>query len=91
MKAILHGVSGKLSPLVRRLLTLGDFHRIASLLAKVGQQSFQPLGREVVASGMGNDRFTAGMMNDINRLFYCTPLRRNVTGFPARQILLKNV
>lgn len=28
-------------------------------------------------------------MNDINSLFYCTPLWRNVSGFPARQILLK--
>jgi hypothetical protein len=72
-----------------RLLTLRQFHRIATLLAEVGQQPFQPLGGEVVTPGMGDNRFAARMMNDINRLFYCTPLRRNVSGFPAGEIFLK--
>ena len=33
----------------------------------------------------------ARMMNHINSLFYCTPLWRNVSGFPARQILFENI
>ncbi len=40
---------------------------------------------------MGQHRLTARMMNDINSLFYCTPLRRNVTGFPTREIFFKNI
>jgi hypothetical protein len=72
-----------------RLLTLGHFHRITALLAKVGQQPLQPLGGEIVTPGMGYHRLTARMMNDINRLFYCTPLRRHVTGFPAGKVFLK--
>ena len=38
---------------------------------------------------MGNHRLAARMMNHINRLFYCTPLRRHVTGFPAGKVFLK--
>ncbi len=72
-----------------RLLTLGHFHGITALLAKVGQQPLQPLGGEIVAPGMGNHRLAARMMNHINRLFYCTPLRRHVTGFPAGKVFLK--
>lgn len=88
-KTKLHGVRGKLRTFMGRLLTLRQFHRIATLLAEVGQQPFQPLGGEVVTPGMGDNRFAARMMNDINRLFYCTPLRRNVSGFPAGEIFLK--
>ncbi len=44
---------------------------------------------EIVAPGMGNHRLAARMMNHINRLFYCTPLRRHVTGFPAGKVFLK--
>jgi hypothetical protein len=88
-KTKLHGVRGKLRAFMGRLLTLRHFHRIATLLAKVGQQPFQPLGGEIVTPGMGDNRLAARMMNDINRLFYCTPLRRNVSGFPAGKIFLK--
>ena len=70
---------------------LTHFHGITALLAKVGQQPLQPLGGEIVAPGMGNDRFTARMMNDINRLFYCTPLRRHVTGFPAGKVFFEDL
>ena len=35
-KAKLHGVSSKLCALMRRLLALSDFHRIAALLTKMG-------------------------------------------------------
>ncbi len=77
---------GQLGAFMGRLLTLGHFHGITALLAKVGQQPLQPLGGEIVAPGMGNHRLAARMMNHINRLFYCTPLRRHVTGFPAGKV-----
>ena len=80
---------GQLGAFMGRLLTLGHFHGITALLAKVGQQPLQPLGGEIVAPGMGNHRLAARMMNHINRLFYCTPLRRHVTGFPAGKVFLK--
>ncbi len=72
-----------------RLLALGHFHGITALLAKVGQQPLQPLGGKIVTSGMGYHRLAARMMNDINCLFYCTPLRRHVTGFPTGKVFLK--
>src|SRR5690606_22588435 len=40
---------------------------------------------------MGQYRLSARMMNDINSLFYCTPLWRNVTGFTAREIFFKYI
>ncbi len=80
---------GQLGAFMGRLLTLGHFHGITALLAKVGQQPLQPLGGKIVAPGMGNHRLAARMMNHINRLFYFTPLRRHVTGFPAGKVFLK--
>ncbi len=81
---------GQLGAFMGRLLTLGHFHGITALLAKVGQQPLQPLGGEIVAPGMGNHRLAARMMNHINRLFYCTPLRRHVTGFPAGKVFFED-
>ncbi len=69
-KTKLHGQGGQLGAFMGRLLTLGHFHGITALLAKVGQQPLQPLGGEIVAPGMGNHRLAARMMNHINRLFY---------------------
>ena len=89
-KTKLHGQGGQLGAFMGRLLTLGHFHGITALLAKVGQQPLQPLGGEIVAPGMGNHRLAARMMNHINRLFYCTPLRRHVTGFPAGKVFFED-
>ncbi|AEW73950.1 hypothetical protein EcWSU1_02515 [Enterobacter ludwigii] len=84
-------VGCELRTLIGRLLTLGDFHRLTATFGKVCQQSFQPFSRKIIPPRMGEHGLTARMMNDINSLFYCTPLWRNVTGFPACQIFFKHV
>jgi len=88
---IVAGIGGKLSALVRRLLALGDFHRIAAVFTKVCQQSFQPLGGQIVPPRMGDNSNPTRMMNDINSFLYCTPLWRNVTGFPTCEIFFENI
>ena len=90
-KTKLHGQGGQLGAFMGRLLALGHFHGITALLAEVGQQPLKPLGGKIVTPGMGYHRLTARMMNDINCLFYCTPLRRHVTGFPAGKVFFEDL
>lgn len=66
---------------MRRLLTLRHFHGVAAVFGEMRQQTFQPLRGQIVTAGMRHHRLTARLMNRINGLFYCTPLRRHVAGF----------
>ncbi|MNR18598.1 hypothetical protein D3C85_1353340 [compost metagenome] len=76
---------------MRCLLTLGNLHGIPPLFGKVRQQPFQPFGRQVVTARVRYHRLTAGLMNHINGLFYCTPLWRNVAGFAFGQVFLEHL